>query len=594
MDGFMSGSHAAAYDAKPWLKSYNPNVQKTLDTPAFVSVGELLAANVKRFGSLPAFTCCLPNGMEGTLTFFEADAIADKFAAYLRNVLGLTKGDRVAVQMPNCLAQPIVMFAILKSGLVLVNVNPLYTPSEMEHQFTDSGAKALVIIDMFGDKLTHVVPKTSIRHVVTVSIADLFPLPLRVIIKLKLKIGKKIPKIAVHAVPFAAALAEGARSLSSDQSLWRPGETPQGETPVSLDDIAVLQYTGGTTGVSKGAMLTHRNLVGQVGQVKQVITTNLAVGKETFLTALPLYHIFAFAINLLVGGSIGARALLIPSPRPISNLRKPIEKHRPTVITGVNTLFSSLLNEPWYTPELAATAKLAIAGGTALLSATSQKWQKHTGKTIAEGYGLTESSPVICVQPVGAPFKPDCIGLPIPGTEVRLVDDDGVCVEPGKPGELIARGVQIMLGYWKRPEDTAKTIKKGWLYTGDVAVMDQDGFFKIVDRKKDMILVSGFNVYPNEVEEAIAKHPEVALVGVIGVPDEQTGEAVRAFVVPKSDKVTPQDIREFCKTLLTSYKVPKIVEFRKEIPMTPIGKVLRKDLRAEYLGTTPPSALKQA
>lgn len=581
----MSGTHAHVYDSKPWIPAFAKGVSPHIGDIPYASVGDLIREGAKKYAHLKAFTCCLPNGMEGKLSYAEVELLSDRFAAYLRNVLGLVKGDRVAVQSPNCLAQPIAMFAILKAGLVLVNVNPLYTAAEMEHQLNDSGAKALVIIDMFADKLTEVVPKTSVRHVVTISLADFFPLPLRALIKFKLKLEKKIPKLEVHAVPFLTAIADGARSLNATQSPWRPGEVPAGETPTSLDDIAVLQYTGGTTGVSKGAMLTHRNLVGHLQQVSQVVGVNLQPGKEVFLTALPLYHIFAFAINLLLGWRLGSHNVLIPSPRPMSNLKKPFDKHEFTVITGVNTLFSSLMNEPWFTAEKAAPFRIAIAGGAALLTATAQRWQKLTGKPLAEGYGLTESSPVLCVQPIGGNMVPDSIGIPMPGTDIRLVDDNGQCVPLGEAGELVARGIQVMLGYWNRPDETAKTIKDGWLYTGDMAVMDANGFFKIVDRKKDMILVSGFNVYPNEVEGALAKHPEVAFVGVIGVPDEQSGEAVRAFVVPKSDKVTPEELREHCKKLLTAYKVPRVIEFRKEIPMTPIGKVLRKELRAEYLAS---------
>jgi long-chain acyl-CoA synthetase len=580
----MSAAHAAAYEAKPWLSSYVTGTPPMLSEPKYANLADLVTACSRTFSSQVAFTCCLPNGMQGHLTYAEVDALSSRFAAYLRNVLGLVKGDRVAVQTPNCLAQPIAMFAIFKAGLVLVNVNPLYTAPEMEHQFNDSGAKALVIIDLFGDKLTEVIPKTSVRHVVTVSLADFFPQPLRAIIKLKLKLEKKVPKLEVHAVPFATAMAEGARSLAGGQVSWRPGETPAGETPVSQDDIAVLQYTGGTTGVSKGAMLTHRNLLNQVQQIQCMAGGDtLKAGQETFLTALPLYHIFALAANLLFCYVLGSRNVLIPSPRPLSNLKKPFEKFNFTVVTGVNTLYAGLMNEPWFDASKTSSIKAAIAGGTALLSATAERWTKITGKVIYEGYGLTESSPVICVNPVGGRAKRDHIGIPVPSTEVRIVDDNGHCVAQGEPGEIIARGPQVMLGYWKRPEETAKCIKDGWLYTGDVAFMDPEGYFRIVDRKKDLILVSGFNVYPNEVEDAIAKHPDVAFVGVIGVPDDQTGEAVRAYVVPKSEKLTPEDVREHCKTLLTNYKVPRKVEFRKEIPMTPVGKVLRKDLRTEYL-----------
>jgi len=575
---------AQAYDAKPWLASYVKTTNTTLGELPFRGLDQIPEASARKFGPNKAFSCCLPNGMSGSLTYNQVDLLSDQFASYLRNDLGLAKGDRVAVQTPNCLAQPVASFGILKAGCVLVNVNPLYTEAEMEHQLADSGTKALVIIDMFGDKLTNVVPKTQIRHVITVSIADFFPLPVRALVKLKLHLAKKVPPIRVHAVPFTAALAAGAQSLAAaGPSHWRKNELPTGETPVDPDDVAILQYTGGTTGVAKGAMLTHRNMVGQLQQVTQVAGPEIEPGKEVILTVLPIYHIFAFTFNFLVCYVKGAHNVIVPSPRPMTNLKKPFEKYRFTWMTGVNTLYASLCSEPWFANNPPKHLRVAVAGGAALLSATARRFETIVGKPVYEGYGLTESSPVICVQPLGGVTKPDSIGLPLPGTEVRIVDDNGECVQPGQPGELIARGVQVMLGYWKRPEETAKTLKDGWLYTGDIATMDADGFFRIVDRKKDMILVSGFNVYPNEVEEVIARLQDVAEVCVIGVPDDTTGEAVRAYVVPRTDGLTQDAVKEHCRTYLTGYKVPRKVEFRKELPKSPIGKIIRKDLRVEVL-----------
>ncbi len=584
----MSQVNAASpYLSKPWIPAYAKGVRSDIPAIPYENVGALISSSAQRFAARTAFVTCLPNGMQGQVTFSEIEAYSNQFAAFLLKELQLQKGDRVAIQMPNCIAYPIALFGILKAGCVVVNVNPLYTDREMEHAFNDSGATVLVIIDMFADKLPRVLPKTGVKHVITVSLADFFPVPLKMLIKTLLKLKKQVPACTVPHLPFREALAAGQSRLSQTETAWAragsQGQKTLSLPSVTLDDLAALQYTGGTTGVSKGAMLTHRNLLSNVYQILEFARTTIKTGEETIITALPFYHIFAFTVNCLSFFEEGATNILIPSPRPMSNLQKPFSKHQITWMTGVNTLFNALLNEPWFAQNPPKKMKMAIAGGAALLSSTAEKWNKVVGTPVVEGYGLTETSPVLTFNPIGGKTKKDCIGVPMPSTEIRLVDDNGQDVAVGEPGEVIARGPQIMAGYWKRPEETAKTIKDGWLYTGDVAVMDAEGFFKIVDRKKDMILVSGFNVYPNEVEDCIAKHPDVVEVAVIGIPDGQSGEAVKAYVVPRTPGLTQDALRAHCKELLTAYKVPRVVEFRKELPKTPIGKILRKDLRAEFL-----------
>ena len=569
---------APIYDLKPWVEHYGTAIAAELPSPSHPHLAALLAESAARYASQTAFTTCMPNGMHGSLTFAQIDAYADAFAVYLRNVLGLAQGARVAIQTPNCLAYPVCAFGILKAGCVLVNTNPLYTPAEMEHQFRDSGAEALVIVDMFADKLEGILARTSITKVIVAEVPQFFsPIPRAVIRGVMKWWNKALPPIKVDHVRLDWALAEGAMVRQRDNV--NLAAYTQG---LGHGSLAALQYTGGTTGVSKGAMLSHGNLLNNLTQAFSMGKSHIENGKEVVLTALPLYHIFAFTFNLLSFYAVGARNVLVPSPRPIQNLQRAFDNYKITWVSGVNTLFNALMNEEWFTAFPPKHLKAAVAGGAALQHAVAERWQKITGTRIAEGYGLTESSPVVCFNPIHGTQKPDSIGIPVPGTAVRLVDDAGEPVPLGQPGELIVRGPQVMQGYWNRPDETAKTIKDGWLYTGDVAVMDKDGYFRIVDRKKDMILVSGFNVYPNEVEDAIAKMDAVLEVAVIGVPDGKTGEAVRAYIVPQADGLTEDQVRAHCKQFLTDYKLPRSVEFRKELPKTPIGKILRKDLKAEY------------
>jgi long-chain acyl-CoA synthetase len=564
---------------RPWLDHYPSDVPHDLPKVAYKNLPEFIRAAAETNGKTKAFTQVMPNGMNGSLSYARVDLLSDRFAVYLRDVIGLSAGDRVAVQMPNCLSYPIVAFGILKAGLVLVNTNPLYTATEMVHQFSDSGAKALVVIDMFADRLPDVLPKTSIEHVVTVKISEYFPAPVAGVIRVTQKYwSRTLPKIAVKHTRFSDALVSGAKLLSDDKLKGYVA---------SLDEssIAALQYTGGTTGVSKGAMLSHGNLVTNTLQLITMCGNYMRQGKEVVVTALPLYHIFAFTINLLGFWHMGARNLLVPTPRPPSNLRRVFENYKVTWMTGVNTLFNALLNERWFVDSPPKHLRASAAGGMALHESVSERWRKVTGTPIVEGYGLTETSPVLTFNPLSGLGKDGTIGIPVPSTDVKCVKDDGSEAAVGEPGEIYASGPQIMLGYWQRPDETKATMSGAWFKTGDIATRDSDGYFTIVDRKKDMILVSGFNVYPNEVEEQIASFNGVLEVGVIGVPDEGKGEKVKAFIVCGSEQPTEAEIIAHCRLQLAAYKVPSSVEFVTELPKSPIGKILRRELRNQEIAT---------
>jgi len=566
------------YDLKPWTAHYGDATPAGLPPPRHPHLAALLRDATERFADQTAFTTCMPNGMHGSLTYRQVAEYSDAFAVYLREVVGLAAGARVALQTPNCLAFPVVAFGVIKAGCVLVNTNPLYTPSEMEHQFRDSGAEALVIVDMFADKLEGILANTPVRKVIVAEVPQFFSRVPRAVIRLVMKWWNRVlPPVSVEHVRLQWALAEGA--VARDRAGIDVARYTDGLGP---DTLALLQYTGGTTGSSKGAMLTHGNLLANLEQAFAMGGSHIDEGREVVLTALPLYHSFAFTFNLLAFFAAGARNVLVPSPRPIGNLQRAFDNYRVTWVSGVNTLFNALLNEEWFTAFPPKHLKAAVAGGAALQHAVAERWRRVTGTVIAEGYGLTEASPIVSFNPLSGLQKPDSIGIPVPGTDVRLVDDRGEPVPPGEPGELVVRGPQVMQGYWRRADETAQTIRDGWLHTGDVAVMDGDGYFRIVDRKKDLILVSGFNVYPNEVEDAIAQMDEVLEVAVIGVADAKTGEAVRAYVVPMADGLTEEQVRAHCRRVLTDYKVPKAVEFRRELPKTPVGKILRKDLKAEF------------
>lgn len=560
---------------RPWEAYYSSNVRKEINTLPYQSIGDFITATASVYSNQPAFTACMPNGMNGTLSYAQVDEMSDALAVYLRETAGLNTGDRVAVQMPNCLSYPVAALGIFKAGCVLVNVNPLYTAEEMAKQFEDAEPSAIIIVDMFADKLVEATKGHPVPNIIVTRVAEFLPsLPKAIIGAVQKYWDKTVQPVEMAHIRLPDALQAGRdkqREINTPIQHYRSGIQP--------DDIACLQYTGGTTGVSKGAMLSHKNILMNVAQTMELIT-GVEKGKEVALTALPLYHIFAFTVNFLGFFSIGAHNILIPNPRPLSNLKRAFENYKITWMSGVNTLFNGLNNEVWFLDSPPKHLKFASSGGMAMQSSVAEVWEEITGAPALEGYGLTETSPVLTFNPLGK-TRANSIGIPLPSTDIRCLDEKGKQVPAGEPGELAARGPQIMLGYWKKPDETAKTMMDGWLLTGDIATMDKDGYFRIVDRKKDMILVSGFNVYPNEIEDILAAHPGILEVAVIGVPDGAAGEAVKAFIVKQDETLTTESIRSYCKEHLTNYKVPKLVEFRDELPKSNVGKILRKDLRVE-------------
>lgn len=550
---------------KIWLKRYSPGVPAEINPDAYRSVIEVFEQSFAKYSDLNAFA-----NMGYAMSFAELDAKSRDFAAYLQQSLGFKKGDRVAIMMPNLLQYPIALFGILRAGLTVVNVNPLYTPRELEHQMNDSGARALVVVANFGHVVAEVLDKTRIEKVIVTEVADLLPFFKSLLINFVVKYVKKmVPAYHIpDAVSFNSALAEGARQTLNN-------------VDVTGDDLAFLQYTGGTTGVAKGAMLTHRNMVANMEQISAFIGPSIEDGKEIVITALPLYHIFCLTVNCFTFTKHGGLNVLITNPRDIPGFVTELNQWKFSFLSGVNTLFNGLLHDENFAKVDFSALKLAVGGGMAVQKAVAEKWKQVTGTFILEGYGLTESSPVVSINPTDLKDFNGSIGLPVPSTEISLRDDDGNEAAAGERGELWVRGPQVMRGYWQRPDETAKTITEdGWLKTGDIATVDNEGFLRIVDRKKDMILVSGFNVYPNEIEDVVAHYEGVLEVACIGVPDDKSGEAVKVFVVPKPGvTLNPKDIREFCKTELTGYKVPKYVELREELPKSNVGKILRRELR---------------
>jgi long-chain acyl-CoA synthetase len=562
---------------RPWTAFYRAGARVDIAAPAYRNLADMIGSVAATFGRAPAFTCCLPNGMNGTLSFQQVDAMSDALAAYLRDIAGLKAGDRVAVQMPNCLSFPVAAFGVFKAGCVLVNVNPLYTADEMARQFADSRPHALIIMDMFADKLRRATAGHPIPNIIITRVAEFLPVLPRGIVGLVQKHwDKSVRRIDLPHIRLPEALAAGRARISAGKSAV--GTYHQ---DVTGDDVAVLQYTGGTTGTAKGAMLTHANLILNMEQTMELIE-GVQKGREVALTALPLYHIFAFTVNLLGFYWLGARNILIPNPRPLSNLKRAFENYKITWMSGVNTLFNGLTNEIWFQDSPPRHLKFASAGGMALQSSVAARWEAITGKPVLQGYGLTETSPVLTFNPLGK-VREGSIGVPVPSTEILCLDDAGNPVAQGETGEIAARGPQIMKGYWEKPEETAKTMRGDWFLTGDIGVMDADGYVRIVDRKKDMIVVSGFNVYPNEVEDVLAAHPAVREAAVIGVPDPESGEAVKAFIVTSDPGLSAETLRAYVREHLTGYKVPKLYEFRDELPKSNVGKILRKDLRAEAL-----------
>lgn len=562
---------------RPWTRFYHPSTAQDLGPLKWPHMPAAIREAAATYASQTAFTLGLSNGSQGGITYAEVDRLSDQFAVYLREVAGFKAGDRLAIQMPNCLAYPVVVFGIFKAGLIMVNTNPLYTTSEMVHQFCDSGATGLIAIDLFAAKVAEVLPKTAIKTVVVVSIADLLSPLRRLLVRAVQKYLKKmVPPVTFPHTAFPKALAAGAARVASgaDPLLYAQSLTH--------DSIAALQYTGGTTGVAKGAMLSHGNLVANTIQSLEMWKPFLQMGEEVMLTALPLYHIFAFTANLMIFFVAGGRNILAPSPRPLSNLKAAMLNEPVTWFTGVNTLFAGLMHEPWFQARTDWSLRGSVAGGMALVPVIGERWEAMTKTPIYQGYGLTETSPVATLNPFQRP-KRASIGVPIPGTDVKFVNADGQTVPFGEVGELWLKGPQVMQGYWQRPDETARTLRDGWLATGDIAVMDDEGYLEIVDRKKDMILVSGFNVYPNEIEATLAGHPGVIDSAVVGVPDEETGEIVVAFVVRKDPALTEDLLRQYCKQTLTAYKVPRIVVFRDDLPKSNVGKVLRRDLRDDAM-----------
>lgn len=568
-----------------WAKVYKEtNINPVLPHLAHANLAAFVQDHCKNWASQSsnktAFTCVMPNGMNGRLSFQELNDLSDNFAAYLRHTLGLSAGDRVAVQLPNCLAYPVVAFGVLKAGCVLVNTNPLYTAREMAQQFNDSGAIVLIIVDMFADKLPAVLTQTHVQHVVLAGVSDFFPVIPKLIIRGVQKIWSRVlPPVTVPHTRLSIALNQGQQAIKQQtidvKSYW---------AGVGLDDLAVLQYTGGTTGVSRGAELSHRNLLSNVNQILAMGASHTVPGKECVLTALPLYHIFAFTTNLLSFLVLGAHNILVPSPRPAQNLQRAIENYPITWITGVNTLFNALLNEEWFLAYPPRHLKASIAGGTSLQINVAKRWRDVTHTPIAEGYGLTEASPVVSFHPLLGLQHEGSIGIPVPGTDVKLVSENGEPVALNEPGEIWVRGPQVMRGYWKNQQDNQCTIQEGWLATGDIGMIDEQGFLKIVDRKKDIILVSGFNVYPNEVENVIALLDSVLDVAVVGIPDRTTGEAVRAYVVQNPDSriaIDTNSLIAHCRQYLAPYKIPRSVIMKDALPKSTVGKVLRKSLKDE-------------
>lgn len=547
-----------------WLKHYPQGMPHEIDIARYNSILDVFDEAIRKYPLRKSFT-----NMGASLSYRDLDRLSENFAAFLQKDLKLKKGDRIAIQLPNLLQFPVAMFGALKAGLTVVNTNPLYTEREMKHQFNDSGAKAIVILANFAHSLEAILHETRIEHVIVTELGDLLGFPTNLLVNSVVRYVKRmVPKYSLpHAISFQGAIERGGSA-----SLARP--------TYSFDDIAFLQYTGGTTGVSKGAMLTHGNVVANMEQIAVWIKPLLIEGEEVAVAALPMYHIFSLTVHGLAIVKLGAENVLITNPKDIPGFVKELKRHRFTVMTGVNTLFNALLNNAEFAKLDFSSLKISVAGGMALQTAVAERWRVVTKTKIAEGYGLTETSPVVCVNPVNGTDKVGTIGLPLPSTDVKLVDDNGKEAVAGQSGELCVRGPQVMKGYWQRPDETSKVLDNdGWLHTGDVAVVDEQGFFKIVDRKKDMIIVSGFNVYPNEVEDVIAQHPGVLEVAAVGVPNEKSGEAVKIFVVKRDPNVTADELIEHARKLMTGYKVPHLVEFRNELPKTNVGKILRRALR---------------
>lgn len=551
-------------NARPWLEHYPEGVPAEVDLNAYRSVAAVLEEAFAQYRDRPAFA-----NFGKVLDYGQIDTLSAQFAGYLTGTLKLGKGDRVAIMLPNVLQYPIVLFGALRAGLVVVNTNPMYTARELHHQLEDSGASAIVVLDNFAATLQQVVADTKVKHIVTTGIGDLLGFPKGALINFVLKhVKKMVPAYSLpQAVRFRDALAQGAAH-------------PLPKVELDHSDIAFLQYTGGTTGVAKGAMLSHGNMVANMLQAGAWVGTNMRRGEEVIITALPLYHIFSLTANGLVFMRLGGLNWLITNPRDMPGFVKELKASRFTAITGVNTLFNGLLNTPGFTELDFARLRLTLGGGMAVQRTVAERWKKVTGCPLIEAYGLTETSPAACINPLDLKDYNGAIGLPIPSTDAAIWSEDNQPLPIGDVGELMVKGPQVMQGYWQRPEETAKVLgADGWLHTGDIAKMDASGYFYIVDRKKDMILVSGFNVYPNEVEDTVMQCPGVAEVAAVGIPDEHSGEVVKLFVVRKDPNLTEATLKAFCHDNLTGYKRPRAIEFRDSLPKSNVGKILRRELR---------------
>ena len=555
-----------------WNDKRPPGVPNDIDPTAYGSIVEVFERSCKKFADRPAFS-----NMGVTLTYAELDRLSAAFAAYLQRHTDLKPGERIAVQMPNILQYPIAVFGALRAGLIVVHTNPLYTAREMKHQFKDAGVRALVYVNLFGHLVQEVLPDTSIDYLIEARMGDMLPsLKGWLVNTVVKKVKKMVPAYHLpQALSFKSVLAQGKGHA------LKP-------VPLSLDDIAVLQYTGGTTGVAKGAMLTHGNLVANMQQVDACLSQLddsgvplMKQGQEIMIAPLPLYHIYAFTANCMCMMVNGNHNILITNPRDIGGFIKELKKWRFSALLGLNTLFVALMDHPEFKELDFSNLKVTNSGGTALVKATAERWQAITGCSVVEGYGLTETSPVASTNGYGKLARLGSVGIPVPGTAFKVIDDDGHELPIGERGELCIQGPQVMKGYWQRPEATAEVLDaEGWLKTGDVAIIDAEGFVHIVDRKKDLIIVSGFNVYPNEIEDVVMAHPQVASCAAIGVPDERSGEAVKLFVVPRAGAgVTVDELKAYCKENFTGYKVPRHIVLKDALPMTPVGKILRRELR---------------
>ncbi len=552
---------------RPWLSAYPPGVPADIDASQYTSLVALMEESFSKNASAVAYSF-----MGKDVTFGQTDSLSQAFAAYLQG-LGLAKGDRVAIMMPNVPQYPVTVAAILRAGFVVVNVNPLYTPRELEHQLRDSGAKAIVIIENFANTLEQCIANTPVKHVVLAAMGDQLGMLKGALVNYVVRnVKKMVPAFNLpSAVRFNDAVAQGTRG-----TLKRPDIKP--------DDVAVLQYTGGTTGVSKGAVLLHRNVIANVLQSEAwngpAMASMTGGVQPTYVCALPLYHIFAFTVNMMLGMRTGGKNILIPNPRDLPAVLKELSKHKIHSFPAVNTLFNGLANHPDFNTVDWSHLKVSLGGGMAVTGSVAKLWLEKTGCPICEGYGLSETSPSASCNPTNSKAFTGTIGVPIPGTYFKLLDDDGNEVPPGQPGEIAIKGPQVMAGYWQRPDETAKVMTPdGYFKSGDIGVLEPNGFFRIVDRKKDMILVSGFNVYPNEVEDVVSGMEGVLECACVGVADEKSGEAVKLVIVKKNPELTEAQVREFCKTNLTGYKQPRVIEFRTELPKTPVGKILRRELR---------------